>query len=381
MILPLVKLFGIYVILIQNKALQMNSNLFFLNCKSASRFAGFMLIFVLLPVYLTIAEEGSHPAEFLSLGVGARALGMGGMFVSIANDATAAYWNPAGLTEAGNHAFSTMYSDSFRSSQGGFLNKGLVQYSFINYVLQIEDIGSVGVSWIRLGVDEIPRTTFIDVNGDGELGSFQDKNANGEKDPGEFYIDRPTVAEYFNNADNAILFSYAKIINANLSVGGNLKILRQTIFQNSGNGFGTDLGMIFQPINNLRLGLMIQDATGTQIVWDTGSNPTFTRKTRLRIGGSYGFSISKIGHLTCGIDAESRQADLKSDQSNDILVYYGSELWLFKLVALRIGGRGGKISSGAGFRLKFQEAQVFADYAFKSHDLGSSQRISVSGSF
>ena len=143
----------------------------------ASEFAGFVLGFVLFSVCFAIAEEGSHPAEFLSLGVGARALGMGGMFVSIANDATAAYWNPAGLTEAGDHAFSTMYSDSFRSGQGGFLNKGLVQYSFINYVQQIEDIGSVGVSWIRLGVDEIPKTTFIDVNGDGKLGSFQDKDA------------------------------------------------------------------------------------------------------------------------------------------------------------------------------------------------------------
>ena len=46
-----------------------------------------------------IAEEGSHAAEFLSHGVGARALGMGSSFVSIADDATAAYWNPAGLVQ------------------------------------------------------------------------------------------------------------------------------------------------------------------------------------------------------------------------------------------------------------------------------------------
>ena len=365
----------------RDKELTVGSNLTLFYCQVAIKFAGFMLIFALLPVCFTIAEEGNHPAEFLSHGVGARALGMGGMFVSVADDATAAYWNPAGLTEAGDHAFSTMYSDSFRSSQGGFLNKGLVQYSFINYVQQIEDIGSVGVSWIRLGVDEIPRTTFIDVNGDGELGSFQDKNANGEKDPGELYIDRPTVAEYFSNADNAILVSYARAISTNLSVGSNLKILRQTIFQNSGNGFGIDLGMVFQPISHFRIGVMIQDATGTQITWNTPSNPTFTRKTRLRIGSSYAFGLGQIGHLVLGIDMESRQKDLKADQDSEMLVYYGSELWLFKLIALRIGGRGGRISSGVGFRLWFKEAQIFADYAFKSHDLGGSQRISISGSF
>ena len=49
----------------------------------ASEFAGFVLGFVLFSVCFAIAEEGSHPAEFLSLGVGARALGMGGMFVVI----------------------------------------------------------------------------------------------------------------------------------------------------------------------------------------------------------------------------------------------------------------------------------------------------------
>ena len=35
--------------------------------------------------------------EFLNLGVGARALGMGKVQVSLADDATAGYWNPAGL--------------------------------------------------------------------------------------------------------------------------------------------------------------------------------------------------------------------------------------------------------------------------------------------
>ena len=42
------------------------------------------------------ADEGAHAAEFLSHGVGARALGMGGAFVAVADDATATYWNPAG---------------------------------------------------------------------------------------------------------------------------------------------------------------------------------------------------------------------------------------------------------------------------------------------
>ena len=178
------------------------------------------------------------PPNFLSHGVGARALGMGGAFVAVADDATATYWNPAGLTKVKKHSFSAMYSDTFSTGDGSWLSRGLVTYNFVNYVYQIEDIGSLGLSWIRLGVDDIPRTTFIDVNNNGFLGDFQDKNGNGIKEDGEPYIDKPEVAEYFSNTDNALLISYARQVHPMAAVGGNLKLLNQSIFQNSGNGFG-----------------------------------------------------------------------------------------------------------------------------------------------
>ena len=58
---------------------------------------------VFLPILLAVAVGSVHAGdtkyagEFLRLGVGARALGMGGSYVALANDASAAYWNPAGL--------------------------------------------------------------------------------------------------------------------------------------------------------------------------------------------------------------------------------------------------------------------------------------------
>ncbi len=328
-----------------------------------------------------IAEEGSHAAEFLSHGVGARALGMGSSFVSIADDATAVYWNPAGLVQIPRRAFATMYSDSFSTGQGSFLSKGLVAYSFASYVQGVEGIGSVGVSWIRLGVDDIPHTTFVDINGNGRLGDFLDKDGDGVKDPGELYIDRPEVAGYFSNADNALLISYARQVHSRLSVGGNLKLLRQSLFENSGNGFGLDLGLMLQPVDGLYVGAILVDATGTQIRWDTPDEPVFTRDRRFRFGLSYRISLPVIGKATFGVDLETDRKDLQTTGAHERVVRVGGEYWLFDAVALRMGAEGSKLAAGAGIRLRFGEVALFADYAFNAHDLGNSQRVSISGLF
>ena len=342
-----------------------------------------LLVLLVLLVPLVAADEGSHAAEFLSHGVGARALGMGSAFVAIADDATATYWNPAGLTQVKKHSFSAMYADTFSSGEGSWLSRGLVNYNFVNYVYQIEDIGSVGVSWMRLGVDDIPRTTFLDTNNNGILGDFQDKNGNGIKEDGEPYIDRPEVAEYFSNTDTAILISYARQLHRIAAIGGNLKLLNQAIFENTGRGFGVDLGVIVEPYEGLRLGALLLDATGTQVTWDTPDEPTFTRGRRLRFGAAYHFSVPRLGRGSIGADVESGQADLGEDTASagGMLLRAGAEYWFFNTLALRGGWNGKGLSVGAGLRVKVNTMAFFVDYAFNTHTLGGSQRISVSGEF
>ena len=337
---------------------------------------------LMLPSTLNAADEGAHAAEFLSHGVGARALGMGSAFVAIADDATATYWNPAGLTKVRKHSFSAMYSDTFSTGDGSWLSRGLVAYNFLNYVYQIEDIGSLGLSWIRLGVDDIPRTTFIDINNNGVLGDYHDINNNGIKDDGELYIDKPEVAEYFSNTDNALLISYARQVHATVSVGGNLKLLNQSIFENSGNGFGIDIGLIAEPYKGLRVGAMLLDATGTQIRWNTPDTPTFTRTRRLRCGTAYHFAVPRLGRGAIGVDFETDQADLeKGSNGGGLILRAGAEYWLFNTVALRGGWNGHGLSAGAGLRVAVNAMSFFINYAFNTHTLGASQRISVSGEF
>lgn len=345
-----------------------------------------LFLFIIGPfssLTLFAADEGSHAAEFLSHGVGARALGMGSAFVAIADDATATYWNPAGLTKVKKHSFSAMYSDTFSTGDGSFLSKGLVSYNFVNYVHQLEGIGSLGLSWIRLGIDDIPRTTFIDVDNNGFLGDFQDINGNGTKDEGEPYIDRPTVAEYFSNTDNALLVSYARQIHPIAAVGGNVKLLSQSIFENSGRGFGIDIGIILMPYKGFRFGTILLDATGTQIRWDTADKPVFTRGRRLRFGGAYQFTFPSFGKGSISADFETDQADLEegTDAGGGLLFRIGAEYWLFRTLALRCGWNGHGFSAGTGLQLRVSTMTFFVDYAFNTHTLGGSQRISVSGQF
>jgi len=261
----------------------------------------------------------------------------------------------------------------------------LVKYNFANYIHNWNKVGTFGVSWIRLGIDDIPRTTFKDVNYNNILGDFYDRNGNGVKDPGELYIDRPQVAESFSNSDDAILISYARPFSEWLSVGGNLKILRQSLFKNRAFGWGFDIGVIFKVIDGLQIGAIVQDATGTRISWNTDSKPTFVRSPNLKFGASYLLPISIIKStaiFSADIDTDGGDIDSQNSSKFHYRPHYGVEYWLFNIIALRTGREKGELSVGAGFRIPIGNAAICADYAFASHkDLGGSQRISLSGQF
>ena len=63
-----------------------------------------ILILLLVVIFTNIIyAQDRYAGEFLSLGVGARPLGMGGSFSAIADDSTAAYWNPVSYTHLRAH--------------------------------------------------------------------------------------------------------------------------------------------------------------------------------------------------------------------------------------------------------------------------------------
>jgi hypothetical protein len=177
--------------------------------------------------------------EFLNIGVGARAAGMGNAQVGIVSDVTAGYWNPAGLTEvpqAGQLAL--MHSQYFAN---------IANWDYGAFATGFDEGRRFGVSFVRLAIDNIPNTLNI-MNGN------------------RFDFSRVTS---FSVADMALLLSYAQLIQRveGLAVGFNAKIVNRTVgnFANAW-GFGLDAGVQYRK-NNLKAGLMVTDITSTFNAW------------------------------------------------------------------------------------------------------------------
>ena len=96
--------------------------------------------------------------EFLTIGVGARGLGMSAAQVASVNDVTAGYWNPAGINGLSQRLqVAAMHSEYFA---------GIAKYDYAAVGRAIDDYSSAAFSVIRFGVDDIPNTTeLIDAGG------------------------------------------------------------------------------------------------------------------------------------------------------------------------------------------------------------------------
>ena len=188
------------------------------------------------------SQTRKYSNEFLSIGVGARALGMSNAYVTSVNDVTSGYWNPAGLLGIKSNAQAgLMHSEYFA---------GIAKYDYAGFAKPIDSLSAIGVTMIRFGVDDIPNTTeLIDANGN---------------------IDYNKISS-FSAADYAFLFSYARKLKFGkldgLRVGGNAKIIRRKVGDFAGAwGFGIDAGAQYD-YKKWKFAVMARDITTTFNAW------------------------------------------------------------------------------------------------------------------
>ena len=322
-----------------------------------------MVIVALLPLRESSGETGvaKYAGEFISLGVGARALALGGAYVALATDVTAGYWNPAGLSRINYPEFMLMHDEAFGS---------LVNHDYAAAAIPFGKSASLGLSVIRLGVDDIPDTRNAGVDIDGNV----------TYDPNEFSRIDPNRVTFFNSADWAFYFTYSKRHSENFSYGANLKFIRRDLGDHSATGIGFDIGVWYSPWENLALGVNLQDITTTFLAWDTGRNELIS--PTLKMGGAF-FLQALGGRFTPVVDVDVRFENRQYASTAHLGpvsfdVRTGLE-YLFKdLVALRVGYSDVKqLTMGAGLHFRM----LSIDYSFAKFDgvdqLGNTHRISL----
>ena len=200
---------------------------------------------------LAHAQVRKYSNEFLSIGVGARSMAMGGAQVASSGDVNSIYWNPAGLCEIDNNPqVAAMHSEYFG---------GIAKYDFGGIAIPLskgnrnsDNKSMLGLGLIRFAVDDIPNTLhLLDANGN---------------------INYDNVSS-FSAADYGFFTSYSKeLINEDrgdkiVRVGGSAKIIHRIVgsFASSW-GFGLDFG-IQAKLGAWRLGGVLQDATTTFNTW------------------------------------------------------------------------------------------------------------------
>jgi len=308
-------------------------------------------------------QIAKYAGEFLSIGVGGRALGLGGAYAALANDASAAYWNPAALARLDYPEFMLMHDERF----GGMEN-----YDFGAVAIPYGTHTTFAVSLMRLGVDGIPdsRDAGIDANGNyvprGQYQNF-------------VRIDESRIT-YFNSADWALYFTYSKRVSNNLTYGINLKILRRGLEVASATGIGFDIGVLYSPRENWFVAANVQDVTTTLIAWSTGTNELIS--PTLKLGTAYFIDLFQ-GRFAPTVDVdvrfENRQfASIAHLGPISFDPHMGLEFDYKNTVALRVGYNDVKqLTLGAGLHLR----KLDIDYSFarfnQENDLGDTHRISL----
>ena len=268
-----------------------------------------------------IASDDAGRESLFSFGAGARAMAMGGSFVSIADDASAIYYNPAGLASLDYHEVSFMHADLF---EGTIYNYGVWAYP-------VSSSDGIGISFMRIGTDDIVR----------RVGGFD--------------------AGTFNFSTSQALLTYGRRFGRRLSMGVTFKAVNQSLADLSDWTIGGDLGVTLSLHRYLSLGVVVRDLIQPELKLDATAEPI----PRSLAGGLALRELGLLKRTTLTASLEVEKVD-----SRDFKVHVGGELSFYKTYMLRAGVDRNKGTLGAGLKagpLKIDYAYRPVDYVDNIH--------------
>jgi tetratricopeptide (TPR) repeat protein len=286
------------------------------------------------------ADDDAGNRSVFAYGAGNRALALGGAYAAVGGDPSTVIWNPAGLGQLERRQFQLTHTNLI----GLGFNE---QYASFVYP-----------DW-RWGVGSVTLRHF---------------GVNGVEERNERNI---LVGDDLSNNETEVALGYGRRLGANWSVGGAVKLQRQSLAGFSDSGLGVDIGVQVKPFlvagsslawaQDLTAGLAIRNAIEPSIRLDDEPVPD---PTALRFGLAYNRPAWREGSVLAALDFEKTQ-------DMDVRIHAGLEVRINPILALRGGLNNGTLAAGTG--LKWRD--VTLDYVFEDNVLNSVHRFGVSFAF
>ena len=295
------------------------------------------------------AKVGSTGMQSLELEPSARGMAMGGAFTAVVDDASAIFYNPAGLP----YLYSKEAMFTHIELPAG------INLEFFSVGLPLESIGGVlGIGGSFLTTGAIPLTTYENPRGLDAFGNQQ----------------------YFDAGEYAVTVSYGRYLTDRFSVGFTMKYITSELADVRASGWAADVGTLYNTgFRDFKVGMAI-----------TNFGPDMKHlqtDTPLPINFHFGAAINVI-------EADNHLAvfSMEGSHPSDNLEKYnmGMEYWFQDKYALRIGARlnndvdadfriengailrdaGIGITAGGGLRLPFgEERELRVDYAYQDYKI------------
>jgi hypothetical protein len=148
-------------------------------------------------------------------------VGMGSAYVSVVEDATAMYWNPAGLARVKGNEAVFSHAQWFAD----------IRMSFAGVAMNLGNLGTIGVSGQFETMDEMERTTLLEPDGTGEM---------------------------FGAGSFAFGLSYARKLTDRFSIGMSGKFIHERIYHSTAKGAALDVGALFDTqFHGMKIGMSI----------------------------------------------------------------------------------------------------------------------------
>lgn len=284
------------------------------------------------------ADKGTSSGQFLKLGAGARATGMGEAYSAVADEASAIYWNPAALARIPNFSMTFMHAALLAD----------ISYEFFGYGQRLGHSGVLG-----LGFQYLSMPAFHETDSSGfETGTS------------------------FNPRDMGVTLAYSFLLGENYSVGISGKHIRSEI-DKAASTFAADFGILATPGGkNLRLSLVVQNLGG-KLKFDQKSDPL---PLNMKVGSSFHISENWLMGLDASFPRDNRPyAALGTEYQVNCSPAFGFAGRVgFNSRSLGDVNNFNGISLGAGVNFK----TIKLDYAFLPFgSIGTTNRISVTIGF